>query len=197
MPPPEPRLPLLTRALIGPPGLLLLPVCALTGLLLLYGVSVPGGYFGLLLLGGFAGLLLTVVWLPRFVVGLIREDGRPGLRRHWVRWAAAPVMAAAVIGLVAFDVPWTVRFAASEASLERVAKDVSAGAEPEGGTRWIGLVQVSSVTRADGGVAFRLADAGFLDSHGLVWSPEGAPQENAPSTYEHLDGPWYEWTEGW
>ncbi|MBG0827495.1 hypothetical protein HS041_06935 [Planomonospora sp. ID67723] len=197
MTPPEPRLPWLTRTLTGPPGWLLLPAAALTGLLLLYGVSVPGGYFGPTLLGGFAFLVLAIVWLPRFLVGLIRADGRPGLRRHWIRWAAAPAMAAAVAGLVHAGVPWQVRFALSEASMERLARAVSTGAEPGSGGRWAGLLPVSSVTKIGGGVSFQLDGAGFLDTHGLAWIPAGSPPEAPETSYEHLRGPWYEWREGW
>ncbi|MFB9878059.1 hypothetical protein ACFFMN_08955 [Planobispora siamensis] len=194
---PEPRLPRLTRALIGPPGRWLLPLSALTGLLLLYSVSAPGGYFGLALLGGILALTLAVVWIPRFVVGLARADGRPGLRRHWVRWAAVPLMAAVVAGLGSAGVPQDVRFALSRASMEQVAHAVSTGAEPEGGGRQIGLFSVSSVVRTGGGVSFGLRDTGFLDTHGFAWFPAGAPPQEPETSYEHLEGPWYEWRRTW
>jgi hypothetical protein len=190
----EPSLSPLTQALIGPPGLLILPAGALTGALLLYGVSAPGGYFEAILLSVILGLVLAVIWIPRFVVGLLRADGRPGLRRHWARWAAGPVMGAAVIGLMHFNVPYTVRFALSEASLERFAQAVATGAESETGDRWVGLFPLKSAERIDGGARFLVKDVGFIDSYGFAWSPQGEPSDEY-ADYEHLHGSWYEWRE--
>ncbi|MFC4062311.1 hypothetical protein ACFOWE_28760 [Planomonospora corallina] len=199
-PSPEPPLPALTRALTGPPGRWLLPATALAGLLTLYGASAPGGHLLTQAGGALALLALAVVWIPRFTVGLLRADGRPGLRRHWVRWAAAPLMVVAVSGLIALEVPFSARFALSEASLERFAREVSAGSEPgDGGDRRVGLYPIASVDRAGNAVLLEVADTGFLDRHGFAWSPSGAPPEGEGSSYSyvHLHGPWYEWRERW
>ncbi|MEV8630628.1 hypothetical protein AB0395_03135 [Streptosporangium sp. NPDC051023] len=88
--------------LIGPPGRVLLPVTALAALLLLYGDSVPGGYFMTSILGVLLALGVAVVWTPRFLVGLFRADGRPGLYRHWPRWAVVPLAGVAVVALLSF-----------------------------------------------------------------------------------------------
>ncbi|MDP9861741.1 MULTISPECIES: hypothetical protein [Streptosporangium] len=194
-PPEQPGLPPLIRALIGPPGRLLLPATALAGSLLMYGVSVPGDYFLTVMLAGFLCLVLAIVWIPRFVVALLRADGRPGLRRHWLRWAAAPVMGAAVTGLLYFDVPATARFALSEASLERFARAVAAGEELEVGGRWVGLYTLDWAERTDGVVRFLVAGTGFIDRYGFAWSPGGEPPDDYGGAYHHLRGPWYEWRE--
>ncbi|MBB2909192.1 hypothetical protein FHS43_000438 [Streptosporangium becharense] len=196
------NLPPLTRVLVGPPGRWLLPGFALTGLMLLYGASVPGGYFLMQMFGGLLALVLAIVWMSRFVVGLLRADGRAGLRRHWVRWAVPPVISAAVIGLLSVDAPLTARFRLSEASLERVAREVAAGRHPERDEQWIGLFHVSAIHQHEAGASFLVKGAGFLNREGFTWSPAGKPDANrdgygdGENYYRHIHGPWYRWTEG-
>ncbi|MEZ0071075.1 hypothetical protein [Planotetraspora sp. GP83] len=194
----QPRLPALTRVLTGPPGRVLLPLVALAGLILLHDRSLPGGGpIAIFLLGLLIAFIAVIVWIPRFGVGLLRSDGRPGLLKHWARWAAAPVMGLAVAGLVHFDVPFTARFALSEASLERVARAVATGTEPESGDRWVGLYPVTSIERIEGGARFLVSDTGFLDQYGFAWSPKAPPTEESRTVYTHMDGPWYVWESRW
>lgn len=202
-----PESPPLTRALVGPPGAILLPVSALAGLLLLHDRSVPGGgSFELLFLGLLLAAVVFVVWVPRFCVGLLREDGRPRLARHWARWAATPAMGVAVIVLVLFDVPFTTRFALSEPSLQRFAQTTAeqdqTTAEQDQTTdaqdRWVGLYPLTSAEPIEGGGArFLVSGSGFLDLYGFAWSPEGPPQEESHTGYTHLRGPWYIWQSRW
>ncbi|GAA3089985.1 hypothetical protein [Streptosporangium carneum] len=185
----------LARVLTGPPGRLLIPSAAFAGLLLTYGDSVPGSYFMTQIVGALLALGVAVVWGPRFVVGLLRADGRPGLRRHWARWAAVPLVGATVFGLLWFDVPSSARFALSKASMEQIAQRIAAGKEPASERRWAGLYQVSSIERSDDGVIFYLEDAGFLDRYGFIWSPKARVYQDLETAYKHIEGPWYEWRE--
>ncbi|GAA4231004.1 hypothetical protein FHR32_005706 [Streptosporangium album] len=148
------------------------------------------------LFGGFLGLVIVIVWTPRFVVTLLCADGRPGLRRYWARWAAAPLMGVIVTGLVHFDVPYTARFALSETSLERYARAVAAGTEPETQEKMVGLFPLVSVERTDTGARFLVRGTGFLGSYGFAWSPVAEPPGGDEGDYEHLRGHWYEWMEG-
>ncbi|MEU8266110.1 hypothetical protein AB0B89_03000 [Sphaerisporangium sp. NPDC049002] len=196
------RRPVLVRVLTGPPGASLLGATALTGLLTLYAFSVPGGYF-LATLAAMAGTcVLGIVWIPRFVVAALRRDGRPGLRRHWARWIAVPVIGAVVVGLVMLDLPFRARFVVSQPHLTRLAQAVNSGTEPERqGGRRVGLFPVDNVQRFGGGILFDIEGAGFLDSHGIAWSPRGEPGPGEDGydriQCEHLTGPWYTWEEPW
>ncbi|MGW4410678.1 hypothetical protein ACWEJ6_42040 [Nonomuraea sp. NPDC004702] len=191
----RPPLPALTRALVGPPGKVLLPLVAVAGLIVLDYTSVPGGGSFTLLLAGLALFVgIAVVWVARFAVGLLRSDGRPGLRRHWVRWTAAPVMGVIVTALVFARVPFEARFALSESELEQFARTVAA----DTGTvrredQWVGLFPLTSIERVSGGARFLVSDTGFIDRYGFAWSPGGTPPEESHTGYTHLEGPWYLW----
>ncbi|MFF4412372.1 hypothetical protein ACFYY8_07545 [Streptosporangium sp. NPDC001559] len=185
----------LTRVLIGPPGLPLISVTGLACVLLLYGASVPGGYFMTSIFGGLLAVGIAVVWAPRLLVGLVRADGRPGLRRYWARWAAIPLLGTVTAVLLTFDTSYAVRFALSEKSMEAIARELVAGGKTSADPGWAGLFQVSSVERQGGAVTFQLQDTGFLARYGLTWSPDGRPGVDSDAGYRHLTGPWYEWME--
>jgi hypothetical protein len=196
---PPPPLPALTRILIGPPGKVLLPLVALVALIILNGTSLPGGVpFDLLLLGLVLTYGTVIVWVARFVVALFRSDGRPMLRRHWVRWAAAPVMAVAVIGSVYADLPFTARFALSESSLASFARTVAAApVSTDHADRWVGLYPLKTISRTEDGVRFLVDGTGFLNQYGFEWSPKGPPAEESHTDYAHIQGPWYIWEMQW
>ncbi|MEV4353255.1 hypothetical protein [Nonomuraea sp. NPDC049625] len=191
----QPPLPELTRILIGPPGKVLLPLVVLLALIILNHWSLPGGGpFPLVLTGLLLGLATVVVWTARFLVGLLRSDGRAGLRRHWLRWACAPVIGVAVVGLVYTDLPFAARFAFSEASLEQLARTVASGDEAGGhDDQWAGLYPLTSIERIEGGARFLVSDTGFLDRYGFAWSPGGEPPDESHTGYTHIRGPWYVW----
>ncbi|MGI5273266.1 hypothetical protein ACQEUU_29240 [Nonomuraea sp. CA-218870] len=175
----------------------MLPLVALTGLITLDYTSMPGGgSLELLVLGLALAMSTVIVFLARFAVALVRSDGRPGLRAHWIRWVAAPVMGVTVIGLVYADVPFTARFALSQPSLESFARQV-AGGDAEHDDQWVGLFPVESVQRVDGGARFLVRGTGFLDRYGFAWIPDGVPEEEHHMDYTPVEGPWYVWEMRW
>jgi hypothetical protein len=178
---------------------MLIPLIALSGLIILNDRSMPGGGpFALAMLGLALTFGTITVWIPRFVVALLRSDGRPGLRRYWIRWASGPIMAAAVIGLMYFDLPFTARFALSETNLERFAQAIASGPESaEHADQWVGLYPLTSIERIEGGARFLVSGTGFLDQYGFAWSPKGLPPDETHTGYTHLHGPWYVWESRW
>ncbi|WP_327084977.1 hypothetical protein OIE66_21670 [Nonomuraea sp. NBC_01738] len=187
-------LPPLARMLTGPPGAPLLGAAGVTALIVLNYASVPGGGNILVLLAALtAGSWVAIGWLARFAVGLARADGRGGIRGHWVRWAAAPVIGLIVAGLTWSDLAFQARFAASRPGLESYARSVEAGSEFDG---WAGLYPVSSPERlGTHGVRFLVDGSGFIDRYGFAYLPGGAVEESGD--YTHLDGPWYVWRWNW
>ncbi|MFF0306007.1 hypothetical protein ACFYSC_01200 [Streptosporangium sp. NPDC004379] len=176
----------------GPPGLMMIPLAAFACACLLYGASAPGGHLTEVGSGILLGLTVAVAWVPRFLAGLLRPEGRPGLLRHRARWAALPVMGAVTAALIGFHVPYDVRFALSEPGLERLAQEMTAGNGPAYHEGWVGLYPVYA-RRVDGDVIFMVRNTGFLGTHGFAWSPPGGPPHRHEGGYTHLRGPWYEW----
>ncbi|MGN9786054.1 hypothetical protein ACTMTF_31820 [Nonomuraea sp. ZG12] len=195
----QPPLPALTRILIGPPGKVLLPLTVLVALIILNGTSMPGGGpLELMLLGLGLTYGMVIVWVARFVVALFRSDGRPMLRRHWVRWAAAPVLAGAVIGSVYADLPFKARFALSESSLESFARTVASSPEStDHADQWVGLYPLTSISRTADGAHFLVSGTGFLSQYGFGWSPKAPPAQESHTDYTHIQGPWYIWEMQW
>ncbi|MDF5751926.1 hypothetical protein P3X83_04795 [Spongiactinospora sp. TRM90649] len=186
------------RALISPPGIVMLPIVALTGLLVLASVSLPGGSFDLLLPSMFLVPCAAALWLARFAAALAHLEGRRGIRRHWIRWAAAPVMGVAVIGLVLTGTPMDARFALSRPSLDTLVQDVTAGPTPAvQPDQRAGLYSLTGIERTATGVRFLIRDTGFYGSQGFAWSPGGPPPREDDSFYTHYQGPWYRWEVTW
>ncbi|TYB65433.1 hypothetical protein FXF51_19695 [Nonomuraea sp. PA05] len=191
-----PALAPLLRTLARPPGWWLLGFVTAVWLILVNSLSLPGG-------GPFRLLMLTVplalgtitVWTARLAAALARRDGRAGLRRHWARWAAAPVLGVSVIAMAYTDLPFSVRFALSEASLERYARTVASRPDSVRESRWVGLFPLQDAEAIEGGGArFLVRDSGFLDRFGFAWSPAGMPPDESHTGYERIGGAWYRWT---
>jgi hypothetical protein len=120
------------------------------------------------------------------------------LRRHWIRWTAAPVMAVAVIALISAGMPFKARFALSESSLESFARTVaSSPASTDHPDQWVGLYSLTSIDRTEDGAQFLISDTGFLNRYGFAWSPKGPPAEESHTGYTHVQGPWYIWEMQW
>ncbi|WP_433255087.1 hypothetical protein ACQPYK_14040 [Streptosporangium sp. CA-135522] len=86
-------------------------------------------------------------------------------------------------------------------SMEQVARTVEPDSGPEDKPRRIGLFDFSSVYRDRDLVYFQLSPWVGVDPYGYVWSPKGepvdSPDDAAAQTFEHVQGPWYRWSESW
>lgn len=157
----------------------------------LWGLSSPSPPFLLTMACGLVVLAAGGVWIVALgAIGLrwLRErvaHSRPG----WL--LVAPVLVVATVGLLWSEVPLRARFALSRGALE----DVVHG---EDRTGRVGLYEVEEVWRADGAVLIEV-EGGFLASGGFAHLPDGpeaARDGVASRTFEHLDGDWYTYSEG-
>ncbi|MEU4541612.1 hypothetical protein AB0G15_42970 [Streptosporangium sp. NPDC023825] len=187
------------RSSIGAPGFPLIGSLVVVGLLLLYGASFPSGnplwVFPVLL----AFFVLGVVWFGRLVVEVFNSEGRPGVKRNLLRWAAPAIVGILVFALAALG-PGRFRFSLSEESFEKVARSAVAGsADWRMGATTLGLFEISWAERHEGTVRFALAGGGDgIYTHGFIWSPRGEPPLPEAKEYqpevEHYYGPWYLWS---
>nr|SBO91194.1 hypothetical protein BN4615_P708 [Nonomuraea gerenzanensis] len=84
--------------------------------------------------------------------------------------------------------------------MERVAQAMG----PEDGSldrpREIGEAEFQAVYRENDRVYFQVGENGpSVDPYGYVWSPEREPVDDSnpsvASSFEHLQGPWYRWSD--
>jgi len=157
----------------------------------LWGWSIPGTHFLVVLATSVALLAMAVVWsvhLIRFAAAW-RRDPVTGRGR---RFLLAPLLGGLALALVAAQVPLQARWSASRAAFEEVVAD------PE--REWfddqrLGLYTVGHVTRRGGAVLFQVSGGGFIDGAGIAHLPDGPSaaleRDLGATRFRRLDGPWH------
>ncbi|GAB3488289.1 hypothetical protein [Nocardiopsis coralliicola] len=194
--------PTLTSRLVSwasrPPGRLYLPACAAVGAVLMYEDSVPGGDLAAFVVGMGGGALLAAMGALR--LGIALAVARPMVRRNWLRWAGAPVIAALAIALSVADIPLQGRVAASADQLLEVRDTANRSTTIPMNGEMAGLYPLKSVTALEGTTLYTVQGAGLLDTSGLAYSPEPLQTDvfiagHGSRVYEHIADNWYSWTE--
>ncbi|GAA1119252.1 hypothetical protein [Nocardiopsis composta] len=195
--------PTLARRLISwasrPPGRLYLPACVLVGLVLVYEDSMPGGHLPAFVLGMGGGAVLAAMGALR--LGIALSVARPMVRRHWLRWISAPLVAAAAIALSVADIPLQGRVSTSADELLEVRDTANRSTTIPLNGEMAGLYPLKSVTVKDGGLTlYTVQGAGLLSPSGLAYSTEPLETDvflrgHGGRVYEHIGGRWYSWTE--
>jgi hypothetical protein len=194
--------PTLGRRLISwasrPPGRLYLPACAVTAGMLAFSASLPGWHVVTFVLGVLAGGFLAAMGALR--LGIALTVARPMIRRYWLRWITAPLIATGLAVVLLTELPLQLRVAASDAALQELGAELQEdGSIPLEGQR-AGLFRLESATvNGDGTVRFTPAAQGVFADRGIAYAPEGLVQGvflpgHGNLVYHHLHGPWYEWT---
>lgn len=192
-----------TSFLLRPPGWPMHAAAALTAVLLLVSVSVPGTILPLLMLVILSSLVLAGLWVVRYAAALrlVRYYGDPGLKRPGSRrrWLTVPLIAVTTFLLLLVQVPLCVTFWLSQGAMERTARAVMqlpVGAEKEP-AHWIGLYPTVKIERIPGGMRFLVQGTGIFDREGFAYSPDGEPTATGDDYYTHFSGPWWLWRESW
>ena len=154
--------------------------------------------FGLFLITAPIWLLLATIWLVRFVLAMGQTNGHINAA-HWARWLAVPLALGLVFGVTRTLFVRDARFDLSRGPLDQMAAEVIAGGSLDRG--WVGLYDVGTVERTANGFWFVIDNSGF-GRWGLAFSPEGEPKLSEASDrppqdarFEHLDGPWWIFTQ--
>ncbi|WP_262015472.1 hypothetical protein [Micromonospora sp. Mcm103] len=175
---------------------------AITGVCLLWAVSVPGFVFfvmlGVVFLFAVAGLSWAVL------VGFFVVE-----RRRWSwRFLVAPVIVVLTAALVVAGAPFQARWAVSRGAFDRVVATLPATSPQD--TEWstvrvphrIGAYIITSAYTVPGGVVLYESNGYMLDDAGFAYLPQGPTADLANEDFEaprftHLGGPWYSWTASW
>jgi hypothetical protein len=116
--------------------------------------------------------------------------------RDAARVAAAPLLAAAAVGVVSSGTSLRLRYEASESAMNEIAQDVTAGSKEATKIDRIGMWRVDGVERVRRGMRFAVEGTGVLGSVGFAYSAHGHPPDvSGGDRYEHYDGPWWIWSE--
>ncbi|GGQ23776.1 hypothetical protein [Streptosporangium pseudovulgare] len=187
-----------------PPGWPFLTAISAVGIMLLYWASVPHWYtIEMFLTAVFAGGPLVLIWGVRIGTAALKDESAVS-GRLW-RWFLPWLIAAGVVVALVADLPFRMRFAVSEPSMEAFSRTVAAGTSPDDSCRWLGLYRVCWADRyfsyekdgeVPGSAAFSSEEWAIYSNTGFVWLPEGRPEETSDDSYRHLGGSWYGW-QGW
>jgi hypothetical protein len=94
------------------------------------------------------------------------------------------------------------RFQRSVESMEKVARTAGPSDPTNETPHEIGLLVFEDVFQDGDRVYFKLGDdTAGTDPYGYVWSPKSPPTDDpddaAASSYEHMQGPWYRWSDSY
>ena len=179
------------QRLILPPGKILLGGTIVFWVLVLitYEPVMPMGLGLFLYALGLCGAVTWFVWMGVWLLGLVSGFAEWNSRNALVAIAPALVAAIAILLLKA-DVPMQIRFGASRAELERMAKQVLASPGASYADDYTGPHHFTQI-RAEGG-GFMCEAGGAIKEWGYAYFPAGVA---LPSSYffESLGGGWYYW----
>lgn len=136
-----------------------------------------------------------------FGAGGFGVAGRPAVSA-W-RGVTALLVGAAAVVPAGCGVAEEQRFERSAASMEQVARSVREDDDPAKRPREIGSLAFTDVYRDGDRVYFERGEViEGVDPYGYVYSPDGRPVDDDPSdsvdsTFEHIRGPWYHWSDAY
>ncbi len=87
--------------------------------------------------------------------------------------------------------------------MEEVARTAGPGDRTKEEPQEIGMFLFEDVFRDGDRVYFKLGDSSMpgIDPYGYVWSPKSPPTDDpedaAASLFEHVQGPWYRWSDSY
>ena len=90
----------------------------------------------------------------------------------------------------------------SFAEMEQVARAAGSDDGVATRSRKVGEVEFQAIYQEGDRVYFRVGENGpSVDPYGYVWSPEHVPVDDSnpsvASSFEHIQGPWYRWSDSY
>lgn len=162
--------------------------------LLLYGSDAGVPFFPALLVLGWGGVAILVLWVLRTVLHLAVTWHAPE-RRRLRRILVEPVALLVCVAFVASGAAFWVRFKLSQSLLNNYVS-VSSTSAPDSfksGVR-VGLFRLRDVQVLPKGVVRMITtECGVVDTCGVVFSPAGRPPVLGEDVYSSLGGSWYHW----
>ena len=183
------------------PGWVIATGCMILTLLLLYASSVPGGYFGMSLLGIFLGFMFGAVWLVRMLAGLGIgwKSGRylKNFKVRWRRWLTPVLVALIGMGMLHVEAPMHLRLTLAQKPMATLAQQCAQTRKPLPPTSVWGMHFDRIEPFGVSGTLFFIDGAGFLNRDGWAYLSDPADQPATPGQYGEgcyfypFSGDWY------
>lgn len=140
--------------------------------------------------------LLGLVWAVRaaaflLTLALIRPPSAP--RGAGCRFAIAPIVVLATVGMIALQLPARVAFRLSRPQMDRWVERVMCGDRAALREGRIGLYPARDISFTEHGVWFRVPWTMPNGGSGFLFSPSERPLTTGEMTYWRRGGGWYEW----
>jgi hypothetical protein len=171
---------------------------SLVGILTIYSVSVPGGYFGLELLSGLGWLGAGFIWLFRIVSrGVIIKWYGSLPEAKWGQshsWIVAPLLFFFFFFIARSSLAIQLGFRISKPAMDRLVRETT-GLPPNSklSDRWVGIYFAEGIETLPGGVRFFIRGSGFIDRDGFAYSSQPLPTNDGDDKYTPLRNGWYLW----
>lgn len=161
--------------------------------LLLWGVSVPGGYYGVVVSALLAWLAVGLAWL---VTGRSYLGALPERRfRQWWPLLVVPVLFVASVAVASGDLVGRAVFPLYRADLERWAADEAAAPDATPPPPWgVGIYSFESVGWQQGCMVYAIKNTAMAPYAGFAFCPDVVPMDKRWSdgqVFERFDGDWY------
>ena len=165
-----------------------------TAYLVLLGSDAGVPFFPVLIVLGWGGVAVVVLWVLRMILHLAVTRHAPEQRRVR-RLVAEPLVPLLCLAFVLSGAAFWVRFMLSRSSLNSYVA-ASSKATPGSfrpalrvGLFWLRETEVLP----QGAVRMITTECGVVDTCGVVYSPTGSPPVIGEDVYDSLGGPWYHW----
>ncbi|XAM01474.1 hypothetical protein OT109_08765 [Phycisphaeraceae bacterium D3-23] len=187
------------------PGWVVSSGCLVAVLMLLYGSSVPGGYFDWWVLGSLVAFIFGVVWLIRQLVALAAAGThrrlRQNARRFAWRWATPVVIAVVGVSLLELEAPLRARWMLAAPRMQALAQQVQQTGQPvtPAAPAYAGGMELDRVEPfGTSGTVFFVRGSGFIYPEGFAYLPDPADKALAATLgrgdgmdFRPYAGDWY------
>jgi hypothetical protein len=149
---------------------------------------------------GLLSMGLTAFWLIRLLITWFQNREHVGsIRRHWRWWLATSMLIVSGFVLASTLPLLSIRVYLSAKALRESSSVLTRVSQEDlfKNGRWIGLFHVTEFSAYGSELRFITSECGLVDTCGVVYSPDGPPQNRGEDSFAHLFGPWWHWYQSW
>jgi hypothetical protein len=179
------------------PPRILCAVATVWVLIVVVTCSDAGVPFPTWMLLAFFSLGLATYWLIRLSITWVygRRESPSWIRKNCRSWLLATCLVAAGFAVAATSPLLSIRVYLSAPALRESPAVLTKVPQEElyKDGRWVGLFRVREFSQFGSEMRFITNECGVVDTCGVVFSPDGPPENRGEDSFSHLFGPWWHW----